>query len=82
MPGPGAAGPQGPPGPAGKDADATPLLIELEKLRAANLNLAKEVELLRQQKYTAELYDTAGKLMSRGQFSKDEPLRMYLQPLK
>ena len=79
---PGPAGPQGPPGPAGKDADATPLLIELEKLRAANLNLAKEVELLRQQKYTAELYSIDGQLVRRATFGKDEPLKMFLLPVK
>lgn len=71
---PGPQGPQGEPGPAGapgKDADA-----------ALIASLQAQIDALRSQRFTAELYDQSGVLVQSVPFGTSEPLRLKLIPLK
>lgn len=65
---PGRDGKDGANGKDGKDADVAALQAEIAALRA--------------QKFTAELYDTSGALLRRVQFGRDEPLKIFLLPVK
>ena len=72
IPGPaGLDGKPGPQGPAGKDAD--PALIA---------NLQAQIDALRSQRFTAELYDASGSLVQSVPFGADTPLKLKLVPLK
>lgn len=81
LPGPkGDKGDKGDPGLAG--LDVAKLVSVIENLDKQNKSLAAELTTLQNTRYTAELYDIAGKIKQRVEFGKDQPLRLKLIPVK